>query len=314
MKIVVLDAATLGRDLDLTILDTVGEVVIYDETPQELIPERITDADVIVANKARLNRESLFGATRLKLIAETATGYDNIDLAYCREKQIGIANIAGYSTNSVVQVTVATVLSLATRLDAYRTFVADGSYSCGSCFNRLEPVFHELAGKTWGIIGYGNIGKSVARIADALGCRVITYTRTVQENVTCVDLETLCRESDVITIHVPLSDTTRNLIDADMLSKMKQSVILVNEARGAVVDEAAVAKAALAGDIFYGCDVYATEPFGVSHPYNAIKQLENVCLTPHMAWGAYEARSRCINEVVENIRAFIAGKRRNRVD
>ncbi len=314
MKIVVLDAATLGDDLDLSPLNELGEVVVYNETAAADIAVHISDAEVVVCNKPKLTRENLSQAHKLRLIAETATGYDNIDVSYCREAGIGVANIAGYSTASVVQVTIATALELATHLAAYRAHVASGTYSRGKCFNYLKPVYHELTGKTWGIIGYGNIGRQVGCVAEALGCRVIAYTRTPCEDVKCVDLETLCRQSDIISIHVPLTDATRGMIHGETLSYMKRGVILINEARGAVVDEAAVAVAARNGDIYYGCDVYSSEPFPSGHPYQEIKALDNVCLTPHMAWGAFEARTRCLAEIVENIKAYKQGKRRNRVD
>ncbi len=314
MKIVVLDAATLGADLDMTPLFDIGEVAVYQETASENIAERIADADVVVCNKAKLNRGNLKNADKLGLIAETATGYDNIDIDYCRERGIGVANIAGYSTNSVAQVTIATALELATHLNDYRTHVASGAYSRGNCFNCLTPVYHEISGKKWGIIGYGNIGKQVAKIARSFACDVIAYTRTPREDIECVDLETLCRDADIISIHVPLTDATRMLIGEKELSLMKNGAILINEARGAVVDETAVAAMVHSGRISYGCDVYVTEPFPVSHPYHTIKELPNVCLTPHMAWGAYESRARCLAEIVENIRAFADGKRRNRVD
>ncbi len=314
MKIVVLDSTTLGEDLDLSPLFALGDVEIYPTTAPDEIVTHIADAEVVVANKVIMTRACIEGAPKLKLIAEAATGYDNIDIACCRERNVGVANVAGYSTYSVAQVTVATVLELATHLGNYRSHVASGAYSRGNSFNCLTPVYHEVAGKTWGIIGYGNIGARVGQIAQALGCRVLAYTRTPREGVECVDLETLCRSADIISIHTPLTDATRGMIDAQALSYMKPGAILVNEARGAVVDEAAVAAAALAGSIYYGCDVYAKEPFQSDHPYYKIKELENVCLTPHMAWGAYEARARCLAEIVENIRAFQNGERRNRVD
>ncbi len=314
MKIVVLDAATLGVDLDLTPLFSVGDVTIYPETAAAQIAERTRDADIIVANKARLNAVCLGGAERLKLITVTATGYDNIDLDFCRARGIGVANVPAYSTDSVAQVTIATVLELATHLNAYRTHVADGTYSRGQSFNLLTPVYHELAGKTWGIIGFGNIGARVAKVAEALGCRVVAYTRTPRAGVDCVSLDTLCRESDVITVHVPLTDATRRMIDAHTLDIMKDGVILVNMARGAVLDEAAVTEAVCAGRILFGCDVYSKEPFDDKHSYSRIRDMDNVVLTPHMAWGAFEARTRCLAEIVENIKAFICGERRNRVD
>ena len=181
--------------------------------------------------------------------------------------------------------------------------------------NSLTPVYHELAGKTWGIVGYGNIGKQVGRVAEALGCRVIYNKRTPDGNKNCVSLETLCAESDIITVHTPLSDSTRGLIGERAIRLMKRDVILVNEARGAVTDEKALADAIKEGRIgALGCDVFSVEPFGKDYPFYDIKELPNVCLTPHMAWGAYEARVRCLGEIILNIKAFFGGEIRSRVD
>ena len=180
-------------------------------------------------------------------------------------------------------------------------------------FNRLEPVYHELAGKTWGIVGLGNIGRQVARVAQAMGCRVIAYTRTPREGFECVSLDTLCREADVISLHTPLTEATRHLIGREQLTMMKRGAVLINVARGAVTDEAGVAEAVLAEKILFGCDVYAREPFAPDHPYAQLLDREGVCLTPHMAWGSYEARQRCVCEIAENIAAFFAGQSRNRI-
>ncbi|MBE6703552.1 MAG: hydroxyacid dehydrogenase, partial [Ruminococcaceae bacterium] len=273
------------------------------------------DADVIVINKVKITRESLEGNTRLKMIAECATGFDNIDLAACRQKGIAVANVKGYSTDSVAQVTLAMALSLATHLPAFTAHVASGSYSAGGVANRLTPVYHELAGKTWGIVGYGHIGAKVAAVAAAIGCRVVAFARSPKAGVEQVDLEALCRVSDVISVHLPLTPQTRGIIGEKEISLMKKDAIFINVARGAVTDEAALARAVLAGKLGgLGIDVYAAEPFPASHPFYAIRQLENVCLTPHMAWGAKEARERCLFEVGQNIAAFWRGERRNRVD
>ena len=313
MNIVVLDAATLGADIDLSPLHAVGTVIPYAATSEEEMPLRVREADVIVANKARLNAATLASATRLKLICEAATGYDNIDVSWCKEQGIAVANVAGYSTHSVAQVTLAMALSLYTHLPEYHSFVASGAYSKSNCFNRLEPVYCELAGKTWGIVGLGNIGRQVACVAQAMGCRVIAHTRTPREGYDCVSLDTLCRESDIISLHTPLTDATRHLIGREQLTKMKDGCVLINVARGAVTDEEAVAEAVLSGKILFGCDVYAREPFATDHPYTKLLDRTGVCLTPHMAWGSREARQRCVAEIAENISAFYLGNARNRI-
>ena len=211
-------------------------------------------------------------------------GYDNIDVLAARELGIGVCNVPAYSTNSVVLFTVATVLALTSRLLEYNNFVRSGEYSESGVPNKLSPVYHDLSGKTWGIIGYGNIGRAVGCVAEAFGAKVIVNKRTPVDGVEIVDIERLCRESDIITIHCPLNDQSRGIIDKDKVALMKSSVVLVNEARGAVLDEEAVAAAVIEGRIgCFGCDVYSKEPFDVSHPYNRIKDLPNVILTPHAA-------------------------------
>ncbi len=315
LKIAVLDASTLGDDLDLSPLSDFGEVSVYKTTGDDEIYDRIEQADVILINKLKMTPEVLSKAPHLKLICEAATGYDNIDVKYCRERGIAVANVAGYSTHCVAQITFSMVLSLITHLPEYNEFVRSGSYTKSGVANRLSPQFRELYGKTWGIVGYGNIGKQVGKIAEAFGCRIIVNKRTPITDVECVDIDTLCKEADIISIHTPLTPETRGLISADRIALMKKSAILVNTARGAVCDEGAVCEAILGGDIAgFGCDVYSVEPFGVDHPYNKLLNHSNVCLTPHIAWGGYETRVRLLSEICKNIEAFLAGERRSRID
>lgn len=314
MKIKILDAATLGADVDLSVFDSLGEVEIYQLTTRTELFLRVADAEACIINKVKFDREAIDAAKKLRLICVAATGYDNIDTAYCAEKGIAVCNVAGYSSNSVSQLTVAMVLSASVNLSAFRTSVADGTYSNGNVQNILTPVYHELAGKTWGIIGYGGIGQKVGAVAKALGCRVVVNKRMPVDGAECLTLNALLSVSDIVTLHVPLTDMTRGMIGERELSLMKDGAFLVNVARGAVLDEEAVARAVECGKLgFFGCDVYSTEPMPESHPYFRIKDRENVCLTPHMAWGAYEARERCMNEIFKNIRAFLDGGRRNRI-
>lgn len=315
MKIVMLDAATLGDDIGFDAIESIGELTVYKTTVPEQIPERIKNADVIVLNKLKLGAHNLGGTENLKLICVTATGYDNIDTDYCRKRGIGVANIVGYSTNSVAQLTIALALELVMRLPVYTKFVRSGEYTRSGVANRLEPAFCELAGKTWGIVGMGNIGKKVAKIAEAFGCRVICTKRKPEQGLTVVSLDELMRTADVISVHLPLSNETKGLISRELLSLMKPTAVIVNAARGAVFDEAALAELIENGSIAGAAsDVYSTEPFGEEHPFYKIKDRENFVLTPHMAWGALEARMRCIDEVAANIRAYYAGEIRNRVE
>ncbi len=313
MRITVLDAVTLGDDISFASLEAVGDVTVYEKTDLHHEPQKAANADCLVINKVKMNAETLCLANDLKLICVAATGFDNIDLDYCRKKGIAVCNVKGYSTDSVVQITVAMVLSLASHLPEYNSYVKSGSYTENGVANRLVPVYHELVGKTWGIVGLGNIGKKVASVAEAIGCRVIANKRTPDVSYDCVDVDTLCREADVISVHTPLNEGTRNLISAERIADMKKGVILVNVARGSVCDEAALALAVKKGDILLGVDVYSKEPFGSEHPYAEIAALPNVCLTPHMAWGSYEARNRCITEIGENIKAFKNNEKRNRL-
>lgn len=315
MKIVILDRASIGFDTPISVLSRFGEVVCYDSSSPEEAKERSADADVIIINKIKVTREIMESSDSLKLVCVFATGFDNVDIAAAREKGIAVCNVPGYSTDSVVLFTVSKVLALCSHLFEYNGFVKSGEYSASGVPNRLTPVYHELSGKTWGIIGYGNIGRAVGRVAEALGAKVIVNKRTPSDDATCVDIDTLCRESDIITVHCPLNDHSRALINEHRLSIMKPGVILVNEARGAVLDEAAVTKAIKEKKIAaFGCDVYSTEPFGKDHPYNDIMHMPNVILTPHAAWGSYEARERCINIIADNIDSFISRKILNRVD
>lgn len=315
MLIKVLDRIALGLDTPIDVLNKFGEVTVYDSTSPEIVVERCKDADVIVLNKVKITSEVLRAAEHLKLVCVFATGFDNIDVACARELGIAVCNVPGYSSESVALYTAATLLALTTRIFEHNAFVRSGEYTLSGSPNRLTPVFHELGGKTWGIVGYGGIGKAVANIAKAFGTNVIVNKRTPVDDVRCVDVDTLCRESDIITLHCPLNEGTRGLINAERIAMMKPDVIIINEARGAVINERDLADAVKAGRIgAFGCDVYSTEPFGADHPYYDIKDMPNVILTPHSAWGAYEARERCINIIADNIAAFFDGKILNRVD
>lgn len=315
MNIVILDAATLGPGIDLSPLENAGQVTVYDLTPADALAERIADAEVIVTNKWKLNEANLACAEKLRLICVTATGFDGIDTAYCRSRGIGVCNVPAYSTESVAQLTLTMALSLAAHLKEYRDYVSSGAYSGSGIANLLSPVWNELTGKTWGIVGGGNIGRRVAKLAEAFGCRVLMQRRKEDPDYETVSLDDLCRKSDIISVHVPLTGETRGMIGAAEIGLMKKDVIFINVARGAVCDEAALADAVETGRIgALGVDVFSVEPFPKEHPFTRIKALPNVCLTPHMAWGALESRNRCIQVVAENILSFSSGSSLNRVE
>ena len=315
MKITILDALTLGTDITFDCFEQFGKVEVFGMSSPEQIEQRIEYSDVIVLNKIKLNKSNLHGCKNLKLICVAATGYDNIDVEYCKNNGIAVCNVVGYSTHCVSQVTVSMVLSLINHLPEYDKCVKDLSYTNGGVQNKLTPVYHELYGKTWGVIGAGNIGGQVANVAKAFGCKVIVYKRNKTDDYTCVELDELMGTSDIITIHLPLSEHTKNIINSDMIALMKKDAVIVNAARGAVWDENAVAQAILNKKIAgMGSDVYSVEPMSKDHPFADILNFDNVCLTPHMAWGSYESRVRCINEIANNIKMYFEGKIHNRVD
>lgn len=315
MNIDILDAKTLGDDLDFDMFKKFGSVNIYGKTLPEEVEQRIELSDVIIINKIKLNETNLSKCKNLKLICIAATGYDNVDVDYCKKNNIAVCNVVGYSTHCVSQVTVSMVLSLINHLPQYDECVKDMSYTFGGVQNKLTPVYHELYGKTWGIVGLGNIGGQVAKVAKAFGCNVIAYKRNKCCDYNCVELEELMASSDIISVHLPLSDSTKNIIDKNMISLMKKNAIIVNVSRGGVWDEQAVTEAVINGNIAgMGSDVYSVEPMPENHPFVKLIDYDNVCLTPHMAWGSFESRSRCMREIANNIEMFLSDKIHNRVD
>lgn len=314
MNITVLDADTLGTDIDLSPITALGPTEIFKSTPPELIKKRVFGKDIIILNKIKFNENTVGKSSGIKLVCITATGFDNVDLDFCRRENIGVCNIIGYSTDSVAQVTAAMALSLLCHLPEFDEFSKSGAYTQSGIQNCLNPVYHEISGKTWGVIGFGSIGRRVALIAEALGCGILVYKKTPDCEY-CTDLETLCKKSDIISIHVPLNNETKNLINKEHIALMKQSAILINVARGAVTDEEAITDAILNKKLAgFGTDVFSAEPYPESHCFHKLKKMKNVIITPHMAWGAYEARRRCVDEISENIKAFFQGEKRNRID
>lgn len=315
MKLVVLEKMSLGFDIDISFYEEFGEVVYYDNTSVDEIADKIADADIVIANKVPLNAETIGGASKLKLICETATGYNNVDIDYCRKNGIRVTNAVGYSTPIVAQHTFAMALYLLEKLPVYDTYVKNGDYEKAPMFTCFEPYFTELEGKTWGIIGLGNIGRKVAEIAKVFGCRVIFYSASGRNDTTDfekVDFDTLLSESDILSLHCPLTDRTQNIINAEALTKMKKTAILLNVARGPVVDEQALYDALTTGQIAAaGLDVLVKEPITADNPLGKIKDSTKLLITPHMAWASREARIRCAREVYLNIKSFLAGEKRN---
>ena len=315
MKTVILDAKTLGDDIVFDRLERSCELTVYPSTPKELIVPRLCGAECVILNKVRLTEDILSALPSLKLICVTATGFDNIDVAYCARNSVAVCNVRGYSTDSVALITVSLALSLYCKLKSFDSYVKSGEYTKSGIQNRLTPTFNEVGGKTWGVAGYGSIGKEVARIAKALGFDVLYFRKTSDGNPDCVGLDELLRRSDIISLHVPANSETIGMISRERLQTVKNGALLINAARGAVTDEAAVADAVLSGKLGgFATDVYSTEPLPSGHPFEKLYGLDNVLLTPHMAWGAYEARVRLIDEVAQNIESFVSGGFRNRID
>lgn len=316
-KIVLLDGKTLGG-LEFSRLEEFGTVEYYDTTSEEEVVSRIKDANIILTNKVILNSENLAEAKNLELICETATGFNNIDIKYAKENNIAVTNVAGYSTNAVAQHTFATVLNLYDKISYYDEFVKSGSYAASGLFTDLTKPFYELEGKTWGIVGFGAIGKRVAKIADAFGVNIVYYSTSGQNNNSeykRVEFDELLETCDIISIHAPLNEKTQGLMNYEAISKMKKNSILVNMGRGPIVVEADLAKA-MEEELIAGAalDVFEVEPMKVENPLLALKNKENLVLTPHIAWASVEARGRLFAEVIENIKAFYKGEVRGRVE
>ena len=319
MKLVILERDTYGNDIDFDALEAlVDEVVAYPVTAQEDVARCVQDADFVLVNKLLMQKSSLSGAKNLKLLLEGATGYNNIDLDYVRSRGLAAANVAGYSVQIVPQHTFALYLSLSEHIAHFDHYVKSGAYSRSGVFSHFMPSFTELEGKTWGIVGLGNIGKRVARIAEAFGCRVIYYSTSGRNNnpdYAQVDFDTLLKESDVVSIHAPLNTDTKGLFNAAAFAKMKPSAVLINVGRGPIVDEPALVDALNNGQIAgAGLDVMETEPLPADSPLFNVKDPDKLLMTPHMAWASVEARQRLVNEVALNLKAFLRGERRNRVD
>lgn len=319
LNIVILERNSVGTDVDVSCFEKLGNVTCYPNTvTAEEVRERTKNADIVIANKSPLREETLKDSPRVKLICEFATGFDNCDLAYCKSRGIGVANVVDYSTAMVAQHTFTLALALTQKLAHYDEYVKSGAYSAQDRFSNFDLPFSELDGMTWGIVGMGNIGRRVARIAKAFGCRVIFYSITGKSTVTeyeQVDKETLLAQSDVLSLHCPLSDLSRNFIDREALRKMKKTAVLVNVARGPVVNNPDLYDALTAGEIMAaGLDVLEKEPLEISNPLSKIKDSNKLIITPHLAWGSVEARTRCVQEAFKNAEAYLRGEKRNIVN
>lgn len=310
MKIVFLDAKTIGDDIDLSGYNKLGEVVRYEFSTTEEARERTKDADVIILNKVKINERSIGEADNLKLVCVTATGTDNLDKEYLEQHGIAWRNVSGYSTETVAQHTFAMLFYLLEKLRYYDDYVKTEKYIEDVSFTHFARAFHELNGMTYGIIGLGNIGKRVADIAKMFGCQVIYYStsgKNLQPGYERVDFDTLLAESDIVSVHAPLNDNTKGLMNKEAFMKMKPSAILLNLGRGPIVEEQDLADALETGEIAAaGLDVLSVEPMQPHNPLRRIKDSEKLLITPHIAWAGVEARKRLMDIILEQIKTFFA--------
>lgn len=318
MKICVLDALTVGADIDLSPLGECGELIIYDLTAPEEVAERVKEMDVVITNKVVLNETNLKEASSLKIIALFATGYNNIDTDYAKKRGIAVTNVAGYSTESVAQHTFAMLLHMIEHLGQYDEYVKSKAYSDSQTFTYIAWPFHEIKGKRLGIIGLGEIGKAVARIGEAFGMEIVYYSTSGQNRSGVgyerLELAELLKSSDVISIHAPYNDRTHELIGYEEIKQMKKSAYLLNLGRGRIVVERDLAKALNEGLIAgAGLDVLENEPITKDNPLFTVIDKSKLLITPHIAWASVEARNVLITEIVENIEAYKRGEARNRI-
>ena len=309
MKLVFLDTKTIGEDIDLSAYDALGEVVKYGFSTLEEIPERVKDADVLIVNKIAVNEQTIGTAKNLKLVCVTATGTNNLDKEYLKKRGIAWRNVAGYSTESVTQHTFALLFYLLEKLRYYDDYVKDEKYINDTVFTHFAEHFNEVNGKTWGIIGLGTIGRRVADIAKAFGARVIYYSASgspAQEGYEQVDFETLLTTSDIVSVHAPLNEYTKDLMDREAFAKMKKTAIFLNLGRGPIVVEQDLYEALETGEIAAaGLDVLCEEPMSETNPLAKIKDSKKLIITPHIAWASVEARNRLMQIIVEQIREFL---------
>jgi glycerate dehydrogenase len=316
MKIVVLDGYTANPgDLDWSPLATLGELTVHDRTPAALTIERAAGARVVLTNKVLLGATELAALPALRYIGVLATGYNVVDVAAARERGVVVTNVPAYSTPSVAQQVFALLLELTRGTGRHAALVREGRWSSAPDFTFCDRPQVELAGMTLGIVGFGAIGQAVARIARAFGMRVLVSTRrpdpALWPEVAFVPLDELFTVADVVSLHCPLTDETRGMINAARLATMKPSAYLLNTGRGPLVDEAALAAALQAGTIAgAGVDVLAQEPPAADNP---LLTAPNCVITPHLAWATHAARSRLLDTAIANVRAFVEGKEQNRV-
>lgn len=309
MKIVFLDRKTLGDDITLDQFKQYGDIETFESTSKEQTISRVANANIVVTNKVVIDK-NIMDNTDIKLICVAATGMNNIDLEYAAQKGIVVKNVAGYSTSSVTQLTFSLALNFIQKVNYYDNYVKDGSWQRSDIFTNLDKPFYELDGKKWGIIGLGNIGKSVANVASSFGCEVSYYSTSGKNNNTQYkqkDLVTLLKTSDIVSIHCALNDSTKDLLNKTNLSLLKDGAILLNLGRGGIVNEQDISDILNSSEeLYFATDVVTKEPIESNSPLLQVKNKDKIALTPHIAWASKEARIRLLNGIENNIKDFLS--------
>ena len=309
MKIVILDRATLGFGVDMSIFDSLGEVISYDITLENETISRVNDADIIITNKVLVTKEIMNEASNLKLICISATGTNNVDLEYAKQKKISVKNVAGYSSSSVVQLAFSMIFHFIQKLSYYKKYVDEQNWQKSQIFTHIDKPFFELDGKKVGIIGLGDIGSNLARKVKAFDCEVVYYStsgKNSNNEYKRVELDELLSTCDIISIHCPLNENTKNLLNYENMKNIKDGSILLNLGRGGIINEADLAKIIDEKEIYCGIDVVFVEPILESNPLLRVKNKQRLLLTPHIGWASIEARTKLVSMVAKNIEEFIS--------
>lgn len=307
MKTVILDRKTLGFDIDVSIFEKFGEFEIYDTSNPKETKERVKNADIVLTNKVYLGKEELENSG-VKLICITATGTNNVDLVYAKENNIEVKNVAGYSTSSVVQLAFSMIFHFVQKLNYYKSYVDNGNWQKSDMFTHIDKPFFELDGKRVGIIGLGEIGRDLAKKAKAFNCEVVYFStsgKNSNSEYKQVSLDELLKTSDIISVHAPLNDATKDLLNYENMQNIKSGAILLNLGRGGIINEADLAKIIDEKEIYCGIDVVSKEPIDKENPLLKVKNKEQLLLTPHIAWASIEARKRLVGMVAKNIEEFL---------
>ncbi|MDD4328321.1 MAG: D-2-hydroxyacid dehydrogenase [Aliarcobacter sp.] len=311
MKIVILDRATLGFDIDLSVFDSLGEVTSYEITNETQTINRLKDTDIVITNKVVISKE-VMDNSNLKLICISATGTNNVDLEFAKQKNIEVKNVAGYSSSSVVQLAFSMIFHIVQKLDYYKKYVDVGNWQKSQIFTHIDKPFFELDGKKVGIIGLGDIGRNFAKKARAFDCEVMYFStsgKNSNSEYKQVSLDELLSTCDIISIHCPLNENTKDLLNYKNMKNIKDGAILLNLGRGGIINEPDLAKIIDEKEIYCGIDVVAVEPILEDNPLLKVKNKDRLLLTPHIGWASIEARNRLVQMVASNIKEFISQKR-----